>query len=384
MPGPRPIFELSPNEAVVAGELRISADSHFGEPPDLWEKRLPAKFRDQAPRFPNITLYETNHHLRAGAWDPHERLKDLALDGTSAEVIFPTLGHNAWRLDDRELEEACIRVYNDWTIEFCSVAPERFWGLAMISPWDIDKAIQEMERCKKEGLRGVEIPITTAEEIPYSSEHYEKFWDAAEALKMPVNMHINTGRAPRPPSGHLPYGVHKFHCMQALADLIGSQALERHPNLNVVIAESGSGWIPFFAQEYDYYEMSMGRSPLPRPPSEYVARQVYTTFIGDKVGGYMAADWGQDTFLWSSDYPHPACLWPHSGPAIAQDLGHLTPEIRTKIVRQTVANLYNDGELPPQADEVPSDVQSLESWNLSMRLTFSPQQLTPQVGSRQQ
>lgn len=240
MPGPRPIFELSPNEAAIAAEQRISADSHFGEPPDLWEKRLPERFKARAPRFPNITLYETNHHLRAGAWDPQERLKDLALDGTSAEVLFPTLGHNAWRLDDPEVEEACIRVYNDWTIEFCSVAPERFWGLAMLSLWDIDRAIQEMERCKKEGLRGVEIPITTAEELPYRSEHYEKFWAAAQALDMPVNMHINTGRAPRPDSGLLPYGVHKFHPQMALGDLIGAQVLERYPDLKIIIAESGS------------------------------------------------------------------------------------------------------------------------------------------------
>ena len=106
MPGPRPIFELSPNEAAIAAEQRISSDSHFGEPPDLWEKGLPDRLKERAPRFPNITLFETNHHLRAGAWDPYERLKDLALDGTSAEVLFPTLGHQCWRLDDQELEQA--------------------------------------------------------------------------------------------------------------------------------------------------------------------------------------------------------------------------------------------------------------------------------------
>ena len=108
MPGPRPIVE-SPEAAVVAKEQRISADSHFGEPPDLWEQRLPARFRDRALRFPKITLYETNHHLRAGAWDPHERLKDLALDGVSAEVLYPTLGLSIFSLDDAALQEACFQ-----------------------------------------------------------------------------------------------------------------------------------------------------------------------------------------------------------------------------------------------------------------------------------
>ena len=100
-------------------ELRISADAHMGEPPDLWERELPAKFKDRALQFDEIP-FETNHHLRAGCWDPHERLKDLAMDGISAEVLYPTLAVRAWLIDDHELEEAHLRVYNDWMIDFCS------------------------------------------------------------------------------------------------------------------------------------------------------------------------------------------------------------------------------------------------------------------------
>ena len=29
----------------------ISADSHINEPPDLWTTRLPATFKDRAPRM---------------------------------------------------------------------------------------------------------------------------------------------------------------------------------------------------------------------------------------------------------------------------------------------------------------------------------------------
>src|ERR1051325_11480913 len=106
MPGPRPIFEQSEAAKVIAQELRISSDSHFGEPPDLWEQRLPTKFKDRPPRYPKTTPSETTHPLRAGAWDPHERLKDIALDGVAAEVLYPTLAKDAWLLDDPELEAA--------------------------------------------------------------------------------------------------------------------------------------------------------------------------------------------------------------------------------------------------------------------------------------
>ena len=370
MPVPRPVFDPAANAAEVAAELRISADSHFGEPPDLWEQRLPTRFRDGALHFPRIALYETNHHLRTGGWEPQARLKDLALDGVSAEVLYPTLGANAWRIEDHELEAAHIRTYNDWVAEFCSAAPERFWGQAMISIWDIDGAVQELERCKGAGLRGATIPIGPPEQLPYTSPHYEKFWAAAQALEMPLSMHINSLQVPRPEWGLLPYPVTKFHAMWSMADLIGSGVLERYPELKIIFAETGSGWIPYFAQEYEYYlsDGRLGGKTLPLAPSEYIYRQVYTTFIGDKLGGYLAADYGKDNFLWSSDYPHPACTWPYSGEIIAQDLGHLAPETRANIIRSTIAKLYNGGELPPPADPVPTDYQPLDNWNQSMRL----------------
>ena len=63
-------------------ELIISADSHVIEPPDLWEKRLPAALRDRAPRFPEAREGE-GIHKHPGAWNPAERVKEMATDGVS-------------------------------------------------------------------------------------------------------------------------------------------------------------------------------------------------------------------------------------------------------------------------------------------------------------
>src|SRR5262245_57708062 len=103
----------------AADEIIISADSHMAEPPDLWTKNVPAKFKDRAPTFKDELLV-TNHHLRAGGWDSKERLKDTAADGISAEVLYSTNASAVWLTGDVELEEALVRVYNDWMIEFCS------------------------------------------------------------------------------------------------------------------------------------------------------------------------------------------------------------------------------------------------------------------------
>ena len=359
MPVPRVAIDSAGG---AADEQRVSADSHMGEPLDLWETRLPARFKERALRFPSLKLFETNHHLRAGGWDPDERLKDMAFDGISAEVLYPTLGKQAWNTGDPALEEACVRVYNDWLIEFCSAAPDQLWGLGMISAYDIEAAIEELERCKKAELRGVNLPVGPDTDIPYSSEHYEPFWAAAQEMGMPISLHINSGlgysRKTPKRAGLLPDGVHKFDCMKALGDIVASGVLERYPELKIVVAEAGVGWIPFFAQEFDAYT-TQRRSTLPLRPSEYIWRQVYGAFISDRVGGFLISGYGEDNFMWSSDYPHPACIWPGAGGAIAQDLGHLTADARAKVICTNAAKVYNDGVLPPPADP-PGEHQPLD------------------------
>src|SRR5947199_9492735 len=115
----------------TASEILISADSHVSEAGDLWASRLPAKFRDVAPQFAGRreNTGADRFDTKTGGWDPTARLTEMAQDGVSAEVLYPTLGLRLFGLDDAELQEACFRVYNDWIIEYCSVAPERLVGV---------------------------------------------------------------------------------------------------------------------------------------------------------------------------------------------------------------------------------------------------------------
>jgi len=361
--------------AAIDREPRISADSHMMEPPDLWDARLPAEFRARAPRIGKDV--NTGPNARPGGWDPYERLKDQAYDAISAEVLYPTRACLAWVAGDPDLEEACCRAYNDWLIEFCAVAPHRFWGLAMISLWNIERAVAELERCRKAGLRGATIGLVPAEDLLYGSDHYERFWAACQDLGMSVNLHINSGPgklkfSPQQRSGLMPDGAagHKWDCMKAVGNMVAAGVFDRYPRLNVVAAEAGVGWIPFFAQEFDYYQMSfppsaigLGRQrDIPRPPSEYIYQHVYGAFIQDTVGCRLLPEYGADTFMWSNDYPHGACIWPGATRFIAQDLGHVTPEVRAKVLSGNAARLYNDGQLPPPPDP-PGEVRDLGAWN---------------------
>src|SRR5438132_13629705 len=76
---------------------------------------------------------------------------------------------------------------------YCSYAPARMAGLAMICLYDPKAGAQELERCAKLGLKGAMIWCSPPPEEPYSSAVYDPFWAAAQAMRMPVSLHSITG-----------------------------------------------------------------------------------------------------------------------------------------------------------------------------------------------
>ncbi len=113
-------------------------------------KRTAKTIQDRAPDFGGQRPNDTP----GGAQDKNKRVTEMAADGVSAEVLYPTHGLKCLSLDDHELEAACCRVYNDWLIDYCSAAPDRLIGISMLSMYDIDGAVKELERCRKAGMRG--------------------------------------------------------------------------------------------------------------------------------------------------------------------------------------------------------------------------------------
>jgi len=335
----------------------ISADSHVTEPVDLWATRVPAPHREQAPRFDPPRIGDG--FGVAGGNDPRERIKEMEIDGVSAEVLYPTLGLKLFGLDDAGLQEACFRVYNDWLVEYCRVAPKRLVGIPTIPVYDVERGIKELERCLKAGLKGALIWQAPHPDIPLHSSHYDRFWAAAQDLGAPVNLHILTGHnysknrsegSPENYRGSVNFKL--FDAVNALFDLIFYGVLERFPRLKVVIVENEIGWIPFLLQQWDYYYRRFGKVrpvPITMEPSAYFYRQVYATFFNDAVGAHNFSRWGVDNYMWSNDFPHGNSTWPKSREVIERDLGHLPAEMRAKLLCTNVAKLYDmDIPLPLQ------------------------------------
>jgi predicted TIM-barrel fold metal-dependent hydrolase len=348
-------------------ELLFSADSHVIEPEGLWQKNLSSTFHDRAPAFGGRRRGD-----HPGGMEKDKRVAEMAADGVSAEVLYPTHGLRALSLDDPELEEACARVYNDWISDYSQAAPDRLIGLAMLSMYNVDHAIREMERARQAGLRGAIIWQVPPPELPFTSDHYDRFWAAAQDMAMPVNLHILSGhgyskrRSLNQESPLIDRALEQerqsvneklIQSMDSLYDLIFGGVLDRFPRLKVVLVENEIGWIPFLLEQWDYYFKRHGVDRpgvrLKRLPSECFHEQVYATFFNDAVGGRMLSWWGSENIMWSNDFPHGNSTWGHSREIVARDMGDLPAELRAKLVRENVARLY-DIPIPAPLEAVAS------------------------------
>jgi hypothetical protein len=102
---------------------------------------------DGAPPMPITVLIASSGKTRAqlakrfirfdemlpGCHDPKARLADMDRDGIDAQVLY---GDGAMAARDPELRSVLARAYNDWLAEFCSMAPERLIGLAVVPAHD--------------------------------------------------------------------------------------------------------------------------------------------------------------------------------------------------------------------------------------------------------
>ena len=371
----------------MAERKLISADSHVLSPPNLWVERIDRQFRERAPYIkrdvvngvPGTFLFleglppinvgqstgggksfeELPEHFREagyedgrpGGWDPVERIKDMDImdiDEVEAEVIYTTQAFRQFRLKDPALQRACFSVYNDWLAEYCSYNPTRLTGLALISLYDIDEAVKELRRSAQMGLRGAMIWCSPPDDRPYSSPVYDPFWAQAQELKMPLSLHSITGIGPESQwdqkDRYVFFIVFPMEVQRSLTTLTFSGVLERFPQLKIVSAENEIGWLPFFLQRIDGVQEEfryLAPTSLKMKASEYFQRQVWACFIADPVGVANRHLIGVDKLMWSSDYPHVACTWPHSREIIERDFESVPEAEKWKIVRENVVKLYD-------------------------------------------
>ena len=363
----------------------ISTDSHVNEPMNLWQKRLPAELRDAGFRVVDSEdggqgwtaegskpfVFGLGAVAQAGAdfnkfkargvrfadlppgnYDPVEHLKDQDRDNVDASVMYPGQGMKLPQLKDKALRLASYRAYNDWMVdEFAGVNPKRILPLAMLPvDDDIDVLVEELRRAVKKGHRGGILSTYPAFKA-YSDRHYDPLWNAAEEAGFPLHFHRSIGKNPPATMGVSPSDgtsvasivLRFFAAMEPISLMTFGGVFHRHPKLKVVSAESDFGWWPFFAQACDDQwerQRHWSKMDLTQKPSDYFRRQVYLTFMNDRVGCTNLDYIGSDNFMFASDYPHSVSTWPESQKYIDQQMQGISDTVKEKLMAGNAIKLY--------------------------------------------
>ena len=303
----------------------------------------------RADRMAETGLYDDQAQGVMRTTIPELRLKDQDRDGVVGEVVYGILGASS-RLDDEEVASAVMRIYNDFAAEFTRAAPERFALIGCLPAATPEDAAAELRRCAELGLGGGELPMRV-DMRPLWREEWEPLWQAADDTGLPLHVHTIGGRRDltwledreRHYLKWLATYLTSFQLGMAdvIAAVIFGGALERHPEVKVVIGESGLGWIPYVLERMDYeWEDQFRGLELTMKPSEYWHRQMFATFQVDETGIALLDRIGEDNVMWGSDFPHPDGVWPDSREYIERQLGHLHPGVRRKLVYENAARLY--------------------------------------------
>ena len=297
----------------------------------------------------------TYDDIAPGCYDPIARLADMDINHVEASLCFPNYPRFCGQLfseaDDLELGLLCVQAYNDWMIdEWCGSSGGRLIPLCIVPLWDAELAAKEIYRVAEKGCRAVawsELPAWLGRPGLHG-DFWDPFLKACEETQTVICMHIGSGTKTVQTSPEAPTVVtaNLIVCNSAasMIDWIFSGKFEQFPNLKLLYAESQIGWIPYFIERADdtwrTHQWAQGEKRIPKPPSHYYKKHVYSCFFKDTVGIDLLDRIGEDNVLFETDYPHQDGTFPNTL-AIAEELfGHLEQETIDKIARNNAIKLF--------------------------------------------
>ena len=336
--------------------ILVSIDDHVIEPRDMFDRHVPDRYRDQAPRsvmddngierwvfqgsisgsgslnavvgWPkeewgmDPTTYS---EMRPGAYDIHERVRDMNHNGILASMCFPSFAGFSARFfqesPDKDLALVMLKAYNDWHIdEWCAAYPGRFIPLGIAPVWDPKALADEICRLSAKGCKAVTMPeLPHIQGLPsyHDLDYWGPFFKAACDEGVVMCLHIGQGfgainSAPGAPIDNLIILATQVSALAA-QDLLWGGALRAYPELKVAWSEAGIGWIPFYLDRCDRHYTNqkwLGHDFGDKLPSDIFREHSLACYVTDPTALRVRDAIGIDIIAWECDYPHSDSIWP--------------------------------------------------------------------------
>jgi predicted TIM-barrel fold metal-dependent hydrolase len=120
----------------------------------------------------------------------------------------------------------------------------------------------------------------------------------------------------------------------AVVAMVASGALERHPDLKVLVSEGGGSWAPFIGDrmnEFVRQQPMWDEGRLSLLPKEYVMRQVYASFQYDETAVPTLTAMGYQNIMFGTDYPHLEGTYPRTQEVLRELFEGVDPVVSDRI-----------------------------------------------------
>ena len=287
------------------------------------------------------------------------RVKWLDTQGIDQQHVICLAGiaYNI-QIPDLALRQEVIRTCNTWLADTCDESAGRLLPVTALDYHDLDVVVAELERMRARGSRIFLVPAYPVNGAPPSHPSWDRVWSAACDLAMAPMLHTGFERM-RFDAGwanqnddvtlmRMLTGAHRHVAPTTLINaLVYSGVFERFPTLLLLLAEVGTGWLPFLYREIDdrvsaVAELFVGKWQHALKPSEYLARNVKATPLSAGNDSPLLAIMDalpEEMLVFSSDFPHFEGFTDPIG-HYAKELAPLSAEKRARFLGGTIDDAF--------------------------------------------
>lgn len=252
------------------------------------------------------------------------RMKWLDEQGIAQQHVICLAGVGyALVIDELALRQEVIAAANEWLATTCAASGGRLRPVTALDYHDLAWAVGELTRMRAQGSRIFLVPAYPVNGVAPIHPSWDRLWAAACDLGMMPMLHTGFERMHFDPGwanqgGDLTVmrmicSAHRHVAPTTLVNsMIYSGLFERFPKLTLMLAEVGTGWLPFLHREIDdrvtpVAELFLGKAKLAAKPSETLARHVKATPLSAGNDSPLLEIMGSlpdEMLVFSSDFPH--------------------------------------------------------------------------------
>jgi len=256
-------------------------------------------------------LKDDGHFFReidSNCWCPEKRIEEIDRQGVSVQVLSTVPVMFGYWVKPQDGAEVA-KFLNDGIAETVSQFPSRFVGLGTVPMQDTSLAIKALERCKRQGLAGVEIG-TNVNQLNLGEPRFFDFFVACEEIGMAIFVHPWDMMGEKDMQKYwLPWLVGMpAEVSRAICSMIFSGTLEKLPNLRICFAHGG-GSFPATLGRIDHgfsVRPDLCAVDNPHSPRKYLSRMYFDSLVHDPAMlDYLIALVGPDQIAFGTDYPFP-------------------------------------------------------------------------------